>query len=46
MKRGNLQRYIKNKVPMNPEAPLPWKNQGQNETEKAETSKNGELGRF
>ena len=44
MKRGELQKYVKKKVPIKPEALLPWKNQGQGEIEQAGTSKNGELG--
>ena len=38
---GELQKYVKNKVPMKPRALLPWKNQGQNETKQAGTLKNG-----
>ena len=44
MKGGELQKYVKNKVSTRPGAPLPWKNQGQGETERARTSKNEELG--
>ena len=45
IKKGELKKYVKNKVPMKPGTPLPWKNQGQIKTEQVGTSKNGDWGK-
>ena len=48
MRSGELQKYVKSKVSIKAGAPPPWQCQGLNiqvnETGKAGTSKNGELG--
>ena len=42
MKKDELQKYVKSKVPTKPGTSLPWKNRSQDETKQGGTSKSGE----